>query len=126
MQNINTSEQLMAAIQKLELEQQEKGILLKVEAVEAIEKFNPLNLLTNVLEDSTASPVIIDKMLKSAFQICSEYITGKVSGGEQSNMFRKMLGTLLKSGLTSIRTNNMETFKSISQYIYLNVFKKQD
>lgn len=116
----------MAAIQILEAEQHEKGILLRAEMVESFENFNPLNLLTVALEDSKSSPIIIDKILNSTFRIFSEYISNKISGGDQGSVFRKILGTLLRSGLAGIYTNNMETFKSISQYIYLNVFKKSE
>ncbi len=126
MQNINTSEQLKAAIQILEAEQYEKGILLKAEIAESFERFNPLNLLSISLEDSKAAPILIDKMLNSTIRIFTGYIADKISGGENGSVFRKISGSLLKSGLSSILSNNSDTFKSISQYIYSNVFKKRD
>lgn len=126
MQNINTSEQLKAAIQILEAEQYEKGILLKAEVVASFESFNPLNLLSISLEDSKAAPILIDKMLNSTIRILTGYIADKISGGEDGSVFRKISGSLIKSGLSSILSNNSDTFKSISQYIYSNVFKKRD
>jgi hypothetical protein len=126
MQNINTSEQLKAAIQLLEIEQYEKGMLLKAEAVKSFERLNPLNFLTDTLEDSKSFPIIIDKMIESVFRIFSGYISDKITGGDQSGPIRKIFGALIKSGLTRVLTSNSDIVKSISQYIYLNLFKKRE
>ena len=124
MQNINTSKQLKAAILKLEEEQIEKGIMLKAEAIKSLEKYNPLNLIAYIMEDSKSSPIIIDRILSALVRMVSSFISNKVSGGDTGSVFRKILGSFVKSGLTSMISSNSEVIKAISKFIYVNIFKK--
>lgn len=126
MQNIYTSEQLKAAIELLEAEQIQKGTMLKEEALNSFEQYNPVNLIAYLMEDSKTSPLIIDKVLNSGIRIFSSYISNKVSGGESGSVFRKILGNILKSGLSNIISSNSEVTKSISEFLYLNIFKKRE
>jgi hypothetical protein len=126
MQNIHTSEQLKAAILLLEAEQCEKGIALRAEAIDSFERFNPVNLIAYVMEDSKSSPLIIDKVLSSIIRMVTGYISDKVSGGDNGSVFRKIIGTIVKSGFLKIISTNSEITKSISKFLYENIFKKSE
>lgn len=126
MQNINTSEQLKAAIIVLEAEQYEKGIVLRTDAIKSLEQYSPINLIAYVMGDSHSSPIIIDKLLNSIMKMVTGYISDRVSGGESGSVFRRIFGSILKSGFMKIISTNSDITKSISRFLYDTIFKKNE
>ncbi|MDP3003814.1 MAG: hypothetical protein WC854_08605 [Bacteroidales bacterium] len=126
MQNITSTAGLKNAIQLLEVEQAIKGQLLKEQFYIAIESLKPVNLLKSTLNDISTSPYLIDNILGTTMGLATGYLSKKIIVGSSGNMFRKLLGSFLQFGVTTIVAKNPDAIKLIGQFIFQHFLRKKE
>ncbi len=78
MQNITSIAELKNAIQLLEVEQADKGKLLKEQFYSTVESFKPANLIANTLNDIEKSPYLIENILGAAVGLVTGFYSNKL------------------------------------------------
>jgi hypothetical protein len=125
MQEITSTAGLKNAIQLLEVEQTIKGQLLKEQFSIAYDSFKPVNLLKGALKDISTSPFLIDNILGTAMGLATGSLSKKIIVGSSANLFRKLFGSLLQFGVTTIVAKNPEAIKLIRQLIFQHLLHKK-
>lgn len=126
MQNITSSAGLKNAIQILEAEQVINGQLLKEQFQLTYENFKPVNLLLGGLKDIASSPNLINNLLGTSMGLASGYLSRKIFIGASGNLIRKLIGSVLQVGVTSVVARHPEAVKSIGQLIFDNLLRKKE
>jgi len=126
MQNTSTLAELTFAIQLLEEEKAKKELQLKHQFHVTYESLKPINILKNTIQDVSSSINVTDSIIGALMGVASGYLTKKVAVGSSHNFFRKMLGSFLQVGVTTVVSNHPETVKSIGEFLYKNIFHKKD
>lgn len=126
MENITSITGLKNAIQLLEVEQTIKGQLLKEQFHLTYESLKPVNLLKNTLFDIASSPNLIDNIIGNVIGLATGYLSKKIFIGASGNIFRKLFGSVLQSGVSSFVTKNPEAIRSVGQFILQLIFRKKD
>jgi hypothetical protein len=126
MESITTTAGLKNAIFLLEIEQAEKGQILKEQFVISWESLKPINLIKGAIHDISASPYLLDNILGTAIGLTTGYLSKKIIVGGSGNMFRKLFGSLLQFGVTNLVAQHPETIKSFSQFIIKTIFRKKE
>ena len=114
MENITSTTELKNAILLLEIEQRAKGLELK----EQFTSINPFNLIKEALNDGSSSPGIIENIIVGGVGLATGYLTRKIFVGASSNIFRKLVGTALQFGATSVIAQNANTLKSMVKLLF--------
>jgi hypothetical protein len=126
MQNIIDAAGLKNAIQLLEAEQADKGKLLKEQFFATYESFKPAKLLGNTLKEMIASPYLIENVIDTTIGIATGYLSKKIVVGVSSNIIRRLLGSALQLGVTSLVSKHPGAIKSAGQAIFKNIFHKKE
>jgi hypothetical protein len=126
MQNISPSAGLKNAIQLLEIEQASDAQLLKEQFYLTYESFKPVNLLRSTLKDIASSPNLVNNILGTSVGLASGYLSKKIFIGASGNMFRKLIGSVLQFGVTSVVAKHPEAVKSFGQLIFEHILRKKD
>jgi hypothetical protein len=113
MQKINSESELRAAIVQLEIKQDAEGKILKEEFFEAYENIKPINLIRSTLVEVTESSDIKDHLLNTSVAIATGYISKILFDGITHNPLRKLLGTALQFGVTTVIAKNPEAVKAV-------------
>jgi hypothetical protein len=121
MQNITSTAGLKNAIQLLEVEQADKGHLLKEQFFLTYESFRPVNLLKGTLKDIASSPYLIDNILSTGIGLASGFLSKKVFIGASGNKLRKLIGYVLQFGVTNFVAQRPDSIKSIGR-LFFNLF----
>jgi hypothetical protein len=101
MQNITSIAELKNAIQLLEVEQADKGQLVKEQFFITYESLKPVNLLRSSVNDIASSPYLIDNILGAAMGFVSGFVSKKIFIGSSGNKLRQLLGHVLQLGVTN-------------------------
>jgi hypothetical protein len=125
MQNITSTAGLKDAIQLLEIEQADKGRLLKEQFYRTYESFRPVNLLKGTLKDITSSPYLIDNILSTGIGLASGFLSKKVFIGASGNKLRKLIGYVLQFGVTNFVAQHHDTIKSFSHAVFQFFIRKK-
>lgn len=126
MENITSSAGLKNAIQILEAEQVINGQLLKEQFQVTYENFKPVNLLMSTLKDMASSPNLINNILGTGMGLATGYLSRKIFIGTSGNLLRKLIGSVLQFGVTSVVARHPEAVKSIGQVIFENLLRKKE
>lgn len=126
MQKRTSITELKEAIQLLEFEQTIKLELLKEQFHLTYESLKPVNIIKNTIRDVVKSPNLIENALGTVIGLASGYVSKKIFIGTSSNVIRKLLGSILQFGVTSIVTKNPDAIKSAGQYLFQSVFRKKE
>lgn len=118
MEKITSTAELKNAIQKLEAEQHAKGLELKEHFSKTYIKFNPISLIMDAINGISNSPGIAEKLIISGVGLASGYFTRRVVVGSSTNIIRKLIGSAMQYGATSLVTQNAGKIKLIGQYFY--------
>ena len=78
MQKIESVAELKNAIQVLEVEQSDKGQLLKEQFFITYKSLRPGNLLRSTMKDIASSPYLFDNILGAAMGLVSGFIIKKI------------------------------------------------
>jgi len=124
MQKITSAAGLKSAIQLLELEQVVNGQLLKEQFYFTKECFRPGNLLKSSLRNTASSPALIDNIIGTAIGLASGYLTKKIFIGTSGNVLRKLFGSVLQFGVTTIIAQHPDAIKSFGRFLFQFVLQK--
>lgn len=121
---ITCMRELKESIVQLETEHSIEGQLLKQKLLVAYENLKPLNLIKNGFKDLTSSPDFKNDILGAAVGITTGIISKAIVVGVSHNPIKKIAGSLMQFGITSIVSKNPETVRLIAGSI-LSLFKKK-
>jgi hypothetical protein len=96
MTTITNATELQAAIQKLESEKVVQAFLLKEECVQLLNKFNPMNLIEDQLENSSTSASDGQKTGAVWIGWLSGYLIKKWITGNTNNPIRRIIGSAVQ------------------------------
>ena len=119
-------DELKASIVLLEAKQAEEGALLKEQFKITYESLKPANLIKNALGELTDSTDFKPDLMGETLSLAIGYLSKKAVVGSSTNPLRKIFGTLLQMGVTSVISNNAEGIKSSAINLINNIFKKQE
>jgi hypothetical protein len=122
MENITSIAGLKNAIQLLEVEQAEKLEQLKEQSLLTVEILRPANLLKSALKDIVSSPHLLDNMLDTGVGLATGFLTKKIFIGSSVNILRKLFGSLLQLGVTTVATQNSDFITSFGRFVFQRIF----
>jgi hypothetical protein len=126
MQNITTSTELKDAILLLEERQVVQGLVLKEQFFTVVESIKPVNILKSTFTQVTSSPDLLGGMLSTTVGLAAGYLSNKTLVGSSANLFKKLLGTVLQFGITTMIVKNPEAVKSLGQILLHRIFNKKE
>lgn len=125
MQNIKSIAELKNSIRSLEVEQAEKGKLLKEEFYATVERFKPANLVANALNGIEKSPYLIENILGATMGLVTSFYSNKLIFSARGNKLKKLVGIILQVGVTNLVARNKGTVRSIGQVIFKHLARKK-
>ena len=125
MQNINSIAELKNSIQLLEVEQAEKGKLLKEEFYQTIESLKPANLVASALNSIEKSPFLLENILGAVMGLVTGFYSNKLIFNAQGNKLKKLIGVVLQFGVTNLVARNQGAVRSIGQVIFKHLARKK-
>jgi hypothetical protein len=126
MQIITTSTELKDAIKLLEDRQSIQGAVLKEQFFEVIESIRPVNLIRSTFNQVASSPDLLGGLLSTTVGLAAGYISNKTLVGSSANLFKKLLGTVLQFGITTMIVKNPEAVRTLGQTILHRIFNKKE
>ena len=125
MQKIASVAGLKNAIQLLEVEQADKGQLLKEQFFITYESFKPVNLLRSTVNDIASSPYLIDNIFGAALGLVSGFLSKKIFIGASGNKLRNLIGNVLQFGVTNFVALHPGAIKTIGWSIIQHFVRKK-
>jgi hypothetical protein len=126
MQNITSSADLKNAILLLEVEQASNRQLLKEQLNITYESLKPINIIRKTLRDIISSQDLTDNIIGTASGLASGYLSKKIFIGTSGNLIRKLVGSILQFGVTTIVSQHPDTIRSIGKSIVKYFFSKRE
>ncbi|SRR3989339_816191 len=126
MENITTSAELKNAIQRLEYRQIENGQRLEEDFFVVIESLKPSNLIRNAMGNIVETPNLVDNIIGGALGLVSGYLTKKLAIGGSGNIIKKLLGTILQFGVTSVVAQHPRTIAAVGQFLLKKIIRKKE
>ena len=125
MQKIDSIAELKNAIQLLEVEQADKGQLLKEQFFLTYDSLKPVNLIASTLNDIKKSPYLIENILGAAVGLVTGFYSNKLIFNSRGNKLKKLIGVVLQFGVTNLVAKHQDTILSIGQVIINRLFRKK-
>lgn len=125
MQKIASVAELKNAIQELEVEQSEKGKLLKEQLFIIYKSLRPGNILISAVKDITSSPYLVDNILGAAMGLVSGIFTRKIFIGAPGNKIKKLIGHALQFGVINLVARHPRAIKLIGRSIIKRFTRKK-
>jgi hypothetical protein len=126
MQIITSTSDLKNAIQLLEVEQADKGQLLKEQFYLTFESLKPVNLIKNALKDISSSPYLVDNIVGTAMGLATGYLSKGIFIGTSGNKIKRLIGTIMQFGITNVIAQNSDSIRSFSRSLFRHVFRKKE
>ena len=126
MENITTSAELKSEIQRLKYNQVENGQRLEEDFFVVIERLKPANLIKNAMGNIVATPNFVDNIVGGALGLVSGYLTKKLAIGSSGNIIKKLLGTILQFGVTSVVAQHPRTIAAVGQFLLKKILRKKE
>jgi hypothetical protein len=117
MGTITTSAELKNAIRLLEIEQELKGFALKEQFHMAYESIRPVNILKGLAKDAITSPNLIGNVLATTIGLTTGFYTNKLIVGASTGILRKLMGSVIQTGITSIIARHPEAITSVGKFL---------
>lgn len=124
MEKITSTVQLLEAIKLLEIRQKEEELLLKEQFKITYESLKPVSLIKSTMKDLIAAPDLKTNLLSTTLSIVSGYVSKKIVMGKGKSPIKKIIGSLLQIGVTSLLSNKLEGVVSGVVNVIKNVAKK--
>ncbi len=124
MQKIASVAELKNAIQILEVEQSEKGQLLKEQFFITYKSLRPGNFLRSTMKDISTSPYLFDNILGAAMGLVSGFISRKIFIGASGNKLKKLIGHVLQFGIINFVAMHPGAIKTIGWSIIQRFTRK--
>ncbi len=126
MENIDSGIKLKNAIQLLEAEQSICRRGLKKQFFLISENLKPVNLVIKSLNKLIASPNLAERVIGTATGLTTGYVSQKLVVGKSGNLFRRFLGTILRTGVTNLVLQHPGTIKSIGLFLIQTMLRKKE
>ncbi len=97
----------------LEVEQADKGQLLKEQFFLTYESLKPVNLIAEHVNDIDKSPYLIENILGAAMGLVSGFFSNKLIFNVTGNKLKKLIGVVLQFGVTNLVAKHQDAIKSI-------------
>lgn len=117
MHNIKSAADLRMAIELLENQQQQEGLLLKEQFHIAYESIKPLNIIKNTLKEASKAPELKNNILGATVGLSAGYVSKKLFQFFSGGPLKKILGTALQFSITNAVAKNPEMIKSAGSSI---------
>ncbi len=125
MENIKSTIGLKYAIEQLEYRHASNAQRLETDFVIVVESLKPANLIKSALGNITETSDVMDNILSGAFGLASGYLTRKITAGTSGNIVKKLLGTILQFGVTSVVARHPQTIRAIGKFILGKTFRRK-
>jgi hypothetical protein len=125
MQKITSAKELRYAIETLEADQIMLGLRLKDQIYIAGESLRPVNIVKRNLKAFTSSQFLGDNIPGAILGLVSGYLSGRIFTGASVNIFRKLLGSLLRVGVTAVVAKKSDSIKSAGMTLVEHFFHKK-
>jgi hypothetical protein len=125
MQNISSAKELRYAIESLEADRIVKEQVLKEQVCLACENLRPVNIIKRSLKDFNTSKYLGNNISGAIMGLVSGYLSGTIFTGRSANIFRKLLGSMLQFGVTTVVANKSDSIKSAGMAIFENFLHKK-
>jgi hypothetical protein len=126
MQNIASAIELKDAIRSLEETQSVQGRALKEQFFIVVESIKPVNIIKSTFKEVASAPDLLSNILSTTVGLTAGYISNKTVVGASGNLFKKLLGTILQFGITSLIIRNPEAIKSFGQGLIQRFLSKEE
>jgi hypothetical protein len=126
MQNISSIADLKNAIQLSEAEQTLRMNLLKEQFYITWDVFKPVNLIAGTLNDIVKSPFLVENLVGTAMGLATGYLSKYLIIGKSGYGIKRLIGTLMQFGVTSLVALNSGSIKAFGQSILLHFFRKKE
>lgn len=126
MHPITSASGLKSAIQTLNVEQTIKKEQLMRQFDLTFQKFKPVHLVDDFLNDIVSTPHLVNKVLATAVGLATGYLSKKVFIGTSGNLLRKLVGSALQIGVTSVIARHPDATKLIGKHILQYFFRKKE
>lgn len=125
MHKITSTAELKNSIHLLEIEQVEKGRLLKDQFSQTLDSFKPLNLLAGSINDIRKSPLMVENMLGLIFGLTTGTLSKSLFVGASNNKLKSIVGTVLQYGIANAVANNSGFLKTMGASLFRSIFRKK-
>jgi len=115
MENITTVSGIKDAIRQLQEKQVVEGHELKERFLVVVDSVKPVNLIKSTFNDLTSSPDLLSNILSTTIGLTAGYLTNKTLVMSTGGALKKLIGTVLQFGVTSVFVRNPEAVKSLGQ-----------
>ena len=125
MEKISSVTGLKNAIQVLEVEQRIKGRDLKEQVFLTYESLKPINLIRNTFKELFSSQYASENISGSVMGAVSGFLIKFFFIGSSANKFRKLIGDVLRFGMTNIIAQNSDQIKTFGQALFQHFLSKK-
>jgi len=125
MQNITSHAEIKEAIRQLQEKQVVEGNELKERFLVVVDSVKPINLIKSTFNDVTSSPDLVSNILSTTIGLTAGYLTNKSLVMSKGGAIKKLLGTVLQFGVTSVFVRNPDAVKSLGQSIINRFINKK-
>lgn len=125
MQKITSARDLKDAIRSLEEKQAGQGRVLKDHFYFVIESIKPLNIIKSTIKEVASSPGLISQIVSTTIGLTAGYVSNKTIAGLSRNPFRKLAGTIMQLGVTTLIVNNTEAVRFLGQILLKRFLRKK-
>jgi len=117
-----TREDVRSAIAELDRECKLKQEALSLQFKLTYESFRPANILKNTLSDISHTPGLGRNLLSTGVGLGVGFITNKLLNNNPAGVVRKIAGTAIQLGLSSLVARKMGRWK----YTLRNIFSRKE
>jgi hypothetical protein len=125
MKKITSTAELKNAILLLEEKQAVQGRLLREQYRAAYEGLRPGNIAKNLFSRFSSSTDFKVGITAAAVSLAAFYFAKRAIIRSTQHPFKKLLGSLIQSSISSIITCHPDTIKSVGQVLFQRVFNKK-
>lgn len=124
MKKVTSTAELKNLISLLEFQQAQKAEVLKSQFLIVTDNLNPFNLIKKTLNGLLPYSDDKDNIWDTTFSYVAGFISQKVMPDAKHHPIKKLLSTLLETGIVNILTNNAEEIKYFTLHLLKTVLSK--
>lgn len=117
-------EDLKEAIQLLESENNITGQILKEQLIVTYGSLKPLNILKNTLRE-ISSPSLMEEISGTGIGLIGGFLSRKIFVGTSGNMIKKLIGSVVQLGVTTVVTQNSGLIQSAGSALFQYLIQRK-
>jgi len=126
MKPLSATSQLKISITSIELKHRANEQLLIDQFRNINDSLKPANIVSKIIGKFIPSPSFTNSNFSTILGIALGYISKKITVNSSNNKFKKILGSVLQTGITHIVARNPDTIKSIISFITKLINSKKE